>query len=202
MPQPIREVLPGVVHWTAKHPNIGMDVSSYYLVDERIALDPLEPPDGLDWFEGREPREIVLSTRHHLRDAVQFADRFGATVRAPRAGMHELPEDRVEPYEWGSEVVGGIRARHVLDEWPDETTLELPSHSTVAIADCVINYGDQLNFVPDEYFGENADDEKAKIRAAMARVAEEVEFDNLLFGHGDPVIGGARDKLRSFAAGQ
>jgi glyoxylase-like metal-dependent hydrolase (beta-lactamase superfamily II) len=143
----------------------------------------------------------VLSTRHHLRSALDFGERFGATIRAPRAGMHELPEDRVEPYEWGEEVTGGIRARHVLDEWPDETALEVPGHNAVVIADCIVNYG-QLGFVPDQYFGDDPEDEKAKIRAAFARVVEEVEFDNLLFAHGDPVVGGARDALRVFVGAQ
>src|SRR5690242_19893979 len=53
MPQAIHELIPGVVHWSAKHPNIGVDVSSYYLVDERVLIDPIAPEGGLDWFEGR-----------------------------------------------------------------------------------------------------------------------------------------------------
>ncbi len=64
------EVTPGILHWTARHPNIGMDVSSYYLLEERILLDPLLPAGGLDWFVVREPREFLLTNSHLLRYCV------------------------------------------------------------------------------------------------------------------------------------
>jgi hypothetical protein len=40
----MQEILPGVVHWTARHPRIHSEVSSYYLVRERVAVDRLAPP--------------------------------------------------------------------------------------------------------------------------------------------------------------
>jgi hypothetical protein len=45
----MKEILPGVVHWTTRHPDIGMDVSSYLLTDtpERSSIrcsPPISPP--------------------------------------------------------------------------------------------------------------------------------------------------------------
>ena len=47
----MQEIDEGLWHWTATHPKIGWEVSSYYLSDERVLIDPLLPPGGLDWFE-------------------------------------------------------------------------------------------------------------------------------------------------------
>ena len=43
----MRELLPGLWHWTTPHPNIGKDVSSYYVADAATLLDPMVPPGGL-----------------------------------------------------------------------------------------------------------------------------------------------------------
>jgi hypothetical protein len=39
----MREVLPGVFHWTTLHPSIHTDVSSYWLDRAGVAIDPLVP---------------------------------------------------------------------------------------------------------------------------------------------------------------
>ena len=194
------EIAPGILHWTARHPNIGADVSSYFLVDERILIDPLLPDGGLDWFEGREPREIMLTNRHHTRSSFDLRERFGIPIRAPRTGMHDLPEDQVTPYDFGDALTAGIRPHGIFEGWPDETALEIPSHRALAIADGVINYGG-LQFVPDDLMGDEAEEDKKGLAAGFAKVVEEVDFDHLLIAHGDPVIGNGREALRRFASG-
>ena len=111
--EPIHEVLPGVLHWSARHPSAGIESGSHYLVEEGILIDPIAPPEGVEWFDGREIREILLTNRHHTRSAFELQDRLGATVRAPRTGMHDLPADRLRPYEFGEELTAGIRPRAI-----------------------------------------------------------------------------------------
>jgi len=41
----MQEVLPGVFHWTASHPGIRSEVSSYWLQDPGVLMDPLVPPE-------------------------------------------------------------------------------------------------------------------------------------------------------------
>ena len=56
----MREVLPGVFHWTTLHPRIHIDVSSYWLDRAGVAIDPLVPSErGLEWFAERtsSPRQ-------------------------------------------------------------------------------------------------------------------------------------------------
>src|SRR5215212_8330537 len=61
----IHEVLPGVVHWTARHPSAPLESGSHYLVEEGVLIDPIAPPEGLEWFGGRQIGEILLTNRHH-----------------------------------------------------------------------------------------------------------------------------------------
>src|SRR5205807_2955515 len=50
----MQEILPGVFHWTARHPRIHIEVSSYWLEDGGVLIDPLVPPqEGLEWFANR-----------------------------------------------------------------------------------------------------------------------------------------------------
>lgn len=196
----MNETLPGVYHWTKLHPNIGTEVSSYYLLAERLLIDPMEPEDGLDWFrEHGEPEHIVLSNRHHYRDSARFVEAFGCTVRASRPGVHELSDRPVEPFDFGDELPGGVTAHEAGAICPDDTALHIPAHCALAVADGVINYGG-LRFVPEEHLGDDVEGTKRAIRESYARLLE-LDFDNLLLAHGDPIAGGAKEALRRFADG-
>ena len=192
----MREILPGVIHWTAKHPNIGIEVSSYWLVPERTVLNPLMPEGGLRAFGAEPPEHVVLTNRHHFRDSA----RFGVAVHAPRVGLHEFtPEQHVQGYDDGDEVVPGIRARHVGAISDDEFALVIPRARAVAVADGVIREsGDgPLGFVPDHLM-DDPERDKRGLREAFAKLADEEDFDALLLAHGDPLPTGGRDALRAF----
>ncbi len=106
----MEEIAPGLWHWRARNEKIGSDVSSYYLADGRVLIDPMTPPDGLEQLERLGPPEhIVLSNRHHDRDSWRLRERFGATVHCIRNGLHELDgRGPVEPFDFGEHLPGGI----------------------------------------------------------------------------------------------
>ena len=195
-------IAPGIVHWTARHERIGMDVSSYYLSDEHVLVDPMEPPDGLDWFEEKgPPTDVLLTNRHHDRQAWRFAERFGCRVHCVRVGLHELEgRGEVVPFDFGDELPGGAVAYEVDAICPDECALHLPAHRALACADGVIHYSGQLMFVPDQYM-DDIEQTKSGLREAYRRLTEELDFDVLLVAHGEPLVGGARAALREFAEG-
>lgn len=197
----MEEITPGVWHWTARHPKIGIEVSSYFLTEPRALLDPLVPPEGIDSLEELgPPREILLTNRHHYRDCEKLIARFGCPVRAPRTGMHEFTEgEPVEPYDFGERVAdGAITAHEVGAICPDESALHVPGVSALAVADGVVRYG-ELTFVSDNLM-DDPETTKAGLKEAYARLADELEFDNLLTAHGEPLVGGAREALRAWAA--
>ena len=196
----MEEIAPGIRHWTKQHPRIGMDVSSYFLPELGVLIDPLIPPEGMDVLEELgPPREILLTNRHHWRECGELTERFGVRVRAPRVGMHEFAEgDPVDPYDFGEELAGGAIVVHEVGGiCPDEAALHIPSLNALAVADGVIQY-DGLRFVPD-YLMDDPEDTKQALKEAYARLADELEFEHLLTAHGEPVVGGARDALRAFA---
>ena len=192
----MEEITPEIRHWTAVHPNIGWAVSSYWLPDLKVLLDPLGVPEEVDAV-----REIVLSNRHHKRDAFEAAKRFGAPVRVPRVGLHEYEEaDPVEPYDFEEPFAdGAITAYQVTEYWPDDCALHIPSVRALVIADTVINYGG-LRFVPDNLMGDDPEAEKRDMKQTLGRLADELEFDHLLLAHGEPVPGEGRERLRDFAS--
>jgi glyoxylase-like metal-dependent hydrolase (beta-lactamase superfamily II) len=194
---PMDEIAPGIRHWKAEHPNLGVDVSSYWLPDLRLLLDPIAVPDEVEGVE-----HIVLSCRHHVRDSLEAAERFGATVHAPRTGMHDYPDDTpIQPYDFDEPFLdGAVTAYQVGGLSPDETALHIPSVNALSIADGAIRYGEELHFVPDQYMGDPEQD-KADLKRGFAKLADSLDFDVLLLAHGEPYPTGGREALRAFAGG-
>lgn len=195
----VREISPGIWHWTARHEHIGADVSSYYLSSERVAIDPMVPPDGLEWFDEHSPPDhILLTNRHHDRHSWRLHERYGCTVHCIRNGLYEL-EGRgpVEAFDFGDRLPGGAVAYEVGAICPDETALHFPVHRALACADGVIHYRDELGFVPEQYMN-NPDETKPAIRQAYAGLLK-LDFDVLLVAHGAPMVSGAKEALRRFA---
>jgi len=206
----IREVAPGIHHWTAVHPGIGIEVSSYFVADARTLLDPLVPEEGLDWFRNETaPEHVLLTNRLHTRHSKQFVDAFGCDVYTNRAGLHHFgPSGEIrdlEPrgFEAGETLTGGIRSLAVGALCPDETAFLVPGpEPALAIADGVVRDGDgPLVFVPDFLMGDEPEAVKRDLRAAYRRILEEqLPFQHLLLAHGVPWIGGAREALDAFVS--
>lgn len=192
----MKEVLPGIWHWTAPNESIGgKDVSSYYLVEERVVLDPMAPPGQPDWFQ---PEHAILTCRHHSRAAWDL----GLVPLVVEQGAHEL-EGRGEfgTYAWGDELPGGIVACEVGALSPDETALYLPRHRALAIGDGVVRWDgvEGLTFVPD-FLMDDPENTRAGLKAAYRRLLDELEFEHLLLAHGEPVIGTGREELAALVA--
>ena len=203
--RPIREVLPGVHHWTAIHPRIRLPVDSYYIEPARIVLDPMVPREGLEWFEQRPaPRQIVLTNRHHLRHSERYAEAFGCPIRCSTPGLHEFeggPE--VEGYAFGEELAPGVTAYPVGAICPDDTALHIRTAdgSALAFADGLTRpRGGGLAFVPGFLMGDDPAAVRAGLRESLRRLLD-LDFDHLLFAHGEPLIGGGPAALRAIVAG-
>jgi hypothetical protein len=197
----VEEILPGVWHWTATHPKIGIEVSSHWVPRAGAVFDPLLPPgEGLDVFREQTPDRVLLSNRHHLRDSEEFAAKLGCRILCSRPGLHEFDGGPVvEAFDFGDEVAPGIEALEVGAICPDETALMLRDARALMIADGIIHYSDQLQFVPDWLLGNDPQSVKLGLRDSYSRLLDR-DFDNLLFAHGKPLIGGGKEALRGFCA--
>jgi glyoxylase-like metal-dependent hydrolase (beta-lactamase superfamily II) len=191
----MEEIAPGIRHWQAVHPNLGIDVSAYWLPELKLLLDPIAVPEEVDGVE-----HILLSCRHHTRDSLEAAERFGATIRAPRTGMHDYPDETpIQPYDFGEPLLGGAVTAHAVGGLsPDETALHIPSVNALSIADGAIRYREDLDFVPDQYM-DDPDKDKADLKRGFGELADQLDFDVLLLAHGKPYPSGGREALRRFA---
>ena len=189
------EIAPGIRHWQAVHPNLGVGVSSYWLPELQLLLDPIAVPEEVEGVE-----HILLSCRHHTRDSLEAAERFGATIRAPRTGMHDYPDDTpIQPYDFGESLLdGAVTAHEVGGLSPDETALHIPSANALELADGAIRYGEDLHFVPDQYM-DDPEKDKSDLKRGLGELADQLDFDVLLLAHGTPYASGGRDALRRFA---
>jgi hypothetical protein len=91
----MNEIAPGIFHWTATHPDIKMRVSSYYAAPAGIVIDPLEPEDGMGFFDELDtpPQQVVLTSGLHWRHSDRFRDRYGATIRVVEQGIERWGAD-------------------------------------------------------------------------------------------------------------
>jgi hypothetical protein len=181
------------------HPKIRIEVSSYYIADSGALIDPMLPAEGIEWFrEHGEPQRIVLTNRHHYRQSAAFREGFGCPVLCHEAGLHEFeggPE--VEGFRFGDAVAPGITALAVGAICPEETALHLElGEGLLSFADALINH-DELGFVPDPLLGHDPSAVKRGLRDSL-RALLDLDFDSLLFAHGDPLLGGGKRALREF----
>ncbi|HEX6714083.1 MAG TPA: hypothetical protein VF066_11880 [Thermoleophilaceae bacterium] len=199
----MNEILPGVYHWTARHPKIVATVSSYYIAESGTVLDPMVPPeDGLDWFgDEHQVHNIALTNRHHDRQAGEYCAAFElGPVLVPEPGLHEFEgkDLEVRPYVPGEEIVPGIVVHEVGAICPDDMALEIRSAGALALADGLVHVRGRVRFVSDNLM-DNAPETKRGLVASLEELLD-VDFDTLLFAHGDPIVGDGKQTLRDFLA--
>src|SRR5947207_543643 len=189
----MEEIRPGLWHWTAMHPKIKTTVSSYYVGASGTLIDPMVPPEGLEWFRThRAPERIVLTNRHHYRQSDEFRAEFGCPVLCHEAGLHEFARDsEVEGFRFGDQLAPEITALEVGAICPEETALHIELHEgMLSFADGLIRRG-ELGFVSDGLLGDDPEGVKRDLRASLRSLLDR-NFDSLLFAHGDPMVGGGR----------
>ena len=163
------------------------------------------PREGLEWFEQRAPpSQIVLTNRHHLRDSERYVEAFGCPIRCSDAGPHEFKGGPpVEGFAFGEELAAGITAHELAAICPDDTGLHIRTagDGALAFADGLTRpRGGRLTFVPEVLMGEDPSAVRAGLRESLRRLLE-LDFDSLLFAHGEPLVGGGRVALQEFLAG-
>ncbi len=204
----MNEILPGIWHWFAPNPSIGGKlVSSYWLDEPGVLIDPLLPPDdGLAWLESRPtaPRAIVLTNRHHGRDSERLHERFDCPVHVPETGRHAfIGVDHVVGYQPGDNLPGGLTPFLIGALSPDEHGLDLPSARTVWVGDTIVRSctdpGSRIGWVIDALM-DDPEGTKAGLLEAFRTVLERHSFEHLMLAHGLPLVGDGRSELEALVA--
>lgn len=195
------EIVPGILHWTAHRETIDQTVHSHLHVRSGAVFDPLFPPGaGPDALaQAALPSVVLLSNRHHLRDAPRVAEAFGCDIRVHETGLHEF-DGEVGSFAYGEEVVDGVTALELGVLTPEDTVFHLEAgDGALLFADGLLHADGKLGLMPDDLLGDDPDAVRGGLLRRLAEIAERDDFDTLLFAHGAPIPNGGRDVLRAFA---
>ncbi len=199
----MNEIIPGVYHWVSQHEGIGQGVSSYYLTHggDAVVIDPREPDEGLKWFDDMPvPSAVILTNRHHYRHSDRLSDAWACGVLCQQEALQEFsPEQNVQGFEFGERLPLDIEAVEIGALNAEETALYIPWAHAVAFADALVRGGEQgpLSFLPDFLMGDDPAAVKSGLVAGFRRLLER-DFDNILFAHGIPIVGGGKAALQRF----
>lgn len=196
------EIADGIFHWSAVHPRTGGVAHSYLLESSATVLDPMVPQEAIELLRDRRPERVVLTNRHHYREAKKLVDEFALPVYCPEPGLHEFSDDQrvVEPYAFAEQLAPGVIAHEVGAICPDDAALEIRSGAGfLAFADGLMRRDGQLRFVSDALLGDDPESVKRGLYESLDRLSA-LEFDGLLFAHGEPIASGGREAFREFVA--
>lgn len=186
----------GAYCWSAFSPEKKLNFNGHILktAEGTVIVDPVPfSDDDLAYLEaaGFKPDALVITNRNHLRERDSVLKRWsvptvmhGSDVEA--AGI--VPEKTVKD----GDVVHGLVCVHLPGKSPGEIALYWPERRLLLVGDALIAPGGKLRTVP----AEKQDDP-----AALARSLELLrtfDFDHLLVGDGDPLLGDAKTAVVAF----
>jgi hypothetical protein len=195
LPVEALEIVPGLVRWSAPHPDWNPDAAPgssadwgqmvgsvlYETPDALALIDPLLPQDDragfLDWLDRRvaaRPVSILTTIRWHRRDREELAERYRAST--PRA--------------WNA-VPPGIAPRPL--QGAGETTYWLPGAATLVLGDRLVGAEGGLRLCPQSWL-EGVHVNRPGL-AALLQPLLELPIERVLVSHGEPVLRDGRAAL-------
>ena len=203
----MRELRPGLWHWTARHPDWtpeeggpegwDPDVSSYLFeaAGALVLFDPLAP----DWDDLDERVErlgapnVLLTIFWHVRSAPEILDRYPeARVFAHERGLDEVRK-RVEQtvsFAAGGRLPGEVEA---ITTRYREALFWLSGLRALVAGDVLLGTkGRAVRVCPDSWLGDRMTPEelRTELRSRLDRPVEAI-----LLTHGEPVLENAREAL-------
>jgi hypothetical protein len=209
----MQKLTEGLWRWTARHPEwhpgeFGAEVASYAAQagDTTLLIDPLlpeEPDEVVETIEGTlaDRLAILITIPYHVRSSEELWRRYRG---AAETSIHGHPaaakrlEDRsafrdIEP---GAPLPGGASAHAIGKPRRYETPLHLPSHGALVFGDSVAEVDGRLVV----WCSAKVDTKVERFyRERFNPTLEpllELDFDNVLATHGDPLLGGGKRALR------
>ena len=191
----MREILPGIKHWTVNWPNY-FRLESYWIntnTDESVLIAPLEC-SGIDEIEeSGKVSGIILTNSSHERQAHLFAQRTGTNIYVPKNHSESLESvtDYIS-FSDGDLLPGGLTAIRIETAHRDEYALLTPVQNGTLIVGDSLGTSDKWAkgglLVGGHPVGHPRPWESlSKLLGA--------DFDNLLPSHGPPLIGQAKQAV-------
>ena len=192
----MREIVSGVFTWPWFSAPHGYNFNGYLIEDRggNICVDPVEPSDEvLAEIARRGVSRIVLTNRNHVRAANRVRAATGA-----RVAIH--PDDAAHARSQGAELddelrvgdnIGSLTVVAVPGKSAGEVALYWPQRRMLIVGDAIIgNPPGSCSLLREQVM-----DDPPRLRDSVRGLLA-LDFDILLVGDGEPILGGAARKLR------
>jgi glyoxylase-like metal-dependent hydrolase (beta-lactamase superfamily II) len=147
------------------------------------------------------PSHILLTCNWHLREGEAYRERWGCKIYVNELGVAEAETPIDGTFRHGERLWDVVEVIHLPDVyWKEETAFLVHRENGLLIigdavcggrADVGIPDGEvgihDMNYVPD----------REKARMSLARLMN-YPFDAICFGHGSPILHGAKAALQRF----
>jgi len=193
------QLLDGAYAWSAFNPEKKFNFNGHILRTGAgtVIVDPVPfSADDLAYLEaaGLKPDALVITNRNHLRSSAEVIRRwtiptFIHTLEVESAGIK--PERTVQD----GDAIHGLVVVHLPGKSPGEIALYWPERRALLVGDALIAPAGKLKTVPVE---------KQEDPVALKRSLELLrtyDFDHLLVGDGDPVLGDAKSAVVAYLNG-
>jgi hypothetical protein len=203
----------GLWRWTARHPEwhpgeFGAEVACFAAQagDTTLLIDPLLPPDPssvlavIDKSLGKR-LAILITVPYHVRSSEELWRRYGGdaetTIHGHPACAKRL-EDRSAFHEIvpGTPLPGGSTAHTIGRPRRHEMPLHLPSHDALVFGDAVAEAEGRLVVWTSEKVDAKVERFYRERFNPTLEPLLELDFENVLVTHGQPVLGGGKPALR------
>jgi hypothetical protein len=210
----MQKLTDGLWRWTARHPDwhpgaFGAEVACFAAQagDTTLLVDPLLPPepepvlrvveDSLD-----DRLAILITIPYHVRSSEalwkRYRDQADTTIHGHRAAVKRLSDTsgfrEIEP---GVALPGEVTAHTIGKPRRYEMPLHLPSHDALAFGDAIAETDGRLVMWAEDRVDEKVSTFYRERFAPSAAPLLELDFDNVLVTHGEPVMGGGKGALRT-----
>jgi glyoxylase-like metal-dependent hydrolase (beta-lactamase superfamily II) len=192
----MREILTGIFTWPWFSEPHGYNFNGHLICHStgNLCIDPVEPTaEDLEQLGKQGVARILLTNRNHSRAANKVRARTGA-----RTAMHpaDAPHARSEGAQLDDELhvgekIGPLTVIGAAGKSPGEVVLHWPERKILIVGDAAV--GDppgKCKLLPEKVV-----DDPARLRESVRSLLD-LDFDILLPGDGEPILKGAKERLR------
>ena len=186
----------GAYCWSAFNPEKKFNFNGHILktAEGTAIVDPVPfSPDDLAYLEaaGLEPDALVITNRNHLRARADVLKRWKIptvlhVLEADEAGI--TPDIEVKD----GDKIRGLVCVHLPGKSPGEIGLYWPQRRLFLLGDALIAPNGKLRTVPVE-----KQDAPSDLKQSL-ELLRTYDFDHLLVGDGDPLLGDAKTAVVAF----
>jgi len=192
----MREVLSSIFTWPWFSEPHGYNFNGYLVCHAggNLCIDPVEPTEEtLEELARRDVARILVTNRNHSRAANRVRARTGA-----RTAIHpaDAPHARSQGTELDDEMrVGGKIGPFVVVAVPGkslgEVALHWPERRILVVGDALVGAPPgRLKLLPEKVV-----DDPPRLRQSVRGLLT-LDFDTLLPGDGEPILQGAKERLK------